>query len=65
MGLARRYAVERQARPPRDVYVVFRVFDLNLSTGEAKVHAYMDPWQLMVDGKLTFEAQGGFVVTPP
>ncbi|KAK3700516.1 hypothetical protein LTR37_015917 [Vermiconidia calcicola] len=54
--LARRWHASR-----RDVYAVFRVYNLASSPTFC---AYVDPLRLMLAGKLSFTAQGGYYVQP-
>lgn len=42
-----------------DLYVILRVYKLG---GEAGVLAYVDPYGMMLTGKLSFEARDGYEV---
>jgi hypothetical protein len=60
---ARRYTL-KTAVIPNDIYIVIRVFDLNVETRKGRMHFYLDPWRLSLEGKLNLEARDCFAVTP-
>jgi hypothetical protein len=60
---ARRYTLKTDVIP-NDIYIVIRVFDLNVETRKGRMHFYLDPWRLYLEGKLNLEARDCFAVTP-
>ena|SRR5271155_1073369 len=53
------------AGPFLDVYVVFRVYDLDFeNTLTAKLMTYVDPWRMMFDGTLHWRTLSDFHLTP-
>jgi hypothetical protein len=61
---ARQYSLKMSSNAlPKDIYIVIRVFDLNIEMKKGRMHLYVDPWRLYLERKLSFEARDCFAVS--
>jgi hypothetical protein len=62
MDMARRYTI---SGPCREIYVIIRVYDLDIKDQKAaKLHYFVDPWNLIFGGSLCLRTWDKFCLQP-